>query len=702
MTSNPDKYFHVVNNLKEKIRQARVKASNAVNTQLLQLYWEIGTTILNEEKSAGWGAKIVDKLAKDLRLEFVDMKGLSARNLRYMRDFASAYPHFSILQGDLAKSQAVENEKNTILQADLAKLSWYHHITLLDKVKDKVIREFYIRKTIENGWTRDNLVHQIESGLHKRQGALTHNFERTIQSYDSELTKQLFKDPYKFEFLNLGEEAKERDLEQALIRQIEKVLLELGEGFALYGRQYKLNAGDKEYFIDLLFYHTKLRRYVVIELKIGEFMPEYVGKMNLYLGLADDKLKGKYDEPTIGLILCKTKNKIVAEYALRDTSKPIGIAEYKIAEMLPDDIKGELPSIEEIEAKLDQKIEIDTRQKEERKKDEIRKDRTLRFIKAKLDALKFSYILKSETLHIVITDRKSKITVNLKYVPTDWNENKKQLGWEDPYHFALDNFERYLGAVYLDSKLEKPSEKLQEIKDRIDEMLKVDGIIEIARRVFDWDNRDDEIPMYDEFVKAFEYYSKLSKQEYFAETVGSIILFKTKEEIYEMDSYEGKTATLKSFIENRSYDEIYTETNEGIWREIYIDAGIEKETFIPRLINEWDRYWDNKYERIKESVGKTGHLDKMKEKSWRNLEVFMQMYNDAGDIIKLAWELDDSELYPLAVITMMNIFDPDVCYEEYCEFEFYNSNEWESICVDKDEEGNFNSPILFIRPYEFA
>lgn len=357
MTSNPDKYFHVVNNLKETIRQARIKASNAVNTQLLQLYWYIGTTILNEEKSAGWGAKIVDKLAKDLRFEFSDMKGLSARNLRYMRDFANAYPHFSMLQDDLAKFQPSENKATTILQADLAKLSWYHHITLLDKVKDKEIREFYIRKAIKNGWTRDNLVHQIESGLHKRQGALTHNFERTILSYNSELTKQLFKDPYKFEFIGLGEEAKERDLEQALMQQIEKVILELGEGFALYGRQYKLNAGDKEYFIDLLFYHTKLRRYVVIELKIGEFMPEYVGKMNLYLGLADDTLKGQHDEPTIGLILCKTKDKIVAEYALRDTSKPIGIAEYKITEMLPEDIKGELPSIEEIEQKLDEEIE---------------------------------------------------------------------------------------------------------------------------------------------------------------------------------------------------------------------------------------------------------------------------------------------------------------------------------------------------------
>jgi len=355
---NPDNnYFYIVNDLKDKIRNARINASRVVNTHLLKLYWEIGHTILTEERSAGWGAKVVDKLAKDLRLEFSDMQGLSARNLRYMKNFASTYPDFQMLQGKSAKNQTTENEDSKILQDDLAKLSWYHHITLMEKVKDKPIREFYIRKTIENGWTRDSLVHQIESGLHKRQGALTHNFAKTIPPDESELTQQLFKDPYKFEFLGLGEEAKEKDLEQALINQIEKVLMELGEGFALYGRQHKLNAGDKEYFVDLVFYHTKLRRYVIIELKIGEFLPEYVGKMNLYLGLADDSLKGKYDEPTIGLILCKTKDKIVAEYALRDTSKPIGIAEYKISEMLPENIQGELPSIAEIEQKLDEGFE---------------------------------------------------------------------------------------------------------------------------------------------------------------------------------------------------------------------------------------------------------------------------------------------------------------------------------------------------------
>jgi predicted nuclease of restriction endonuclease-like (RecB) superfamily len=200
------------------------------------------------------------------------------------------------------------------------------------------------------------MVHQIESGLHKRQGALSNNFALTLPSYDSELTMQLFKDPYHFDFIMLGEEAKERDLENALLSQVTKVLLELGDGFAFMGRQRKFEAGGKEFFIDLLFYNTKLRSYIIIELKIGEFEPEFVSKMNLYLGLADDRLKSEYDQPSIGLILCKTNNKIVAEYALRDTSKPMGIAEYKIAEMLPADIKGELPSIKEIEQKLDEEM----------------------------------------------------------------------------------------------------------------------------------------------------------------------------------------------------------------------------------------------------------------------------------------------------------------------------------------------------------
>lgn len=350
-------YSAILQDLKEKIRQARLRATIAVNNELLKVYWEIGDTISKQEQAEGWGTKTVERLAKDLRVEFQDMKGLSPRNLRYMRDFALAYPQFTILQQDVAKSDADENQPSTILQRSIAKLPWGHNCTLLDKLKLPEERAFYAQKAVQNGWTRDMLVNQIESGLFKRQGAITNNFGLTLPAYDSELALQLFKDPYHLDFVMLGEEAKERDLEDALMNHITKLLLELGDGFAFMGRQKRFEAGGKEFVIDLLFYHTKLRRYVIIDLKIGEFEAEFVSKMNLYLGLADDTLKGRYDESSIGLILCKTKNRIVAEYALRDTNKPIGIAEYKIGAMLPEDIKGELPSIEEIEQKLDKELQ---------------------------------------------------------------------------------------------------------------------------------------------------------------------------------------------------------------------------------------------------------------------------------------------------------------------------------------------------------
>jgi predicted nuclease of restriction endonuclease-like (RecB) superfamily len=349
-------YNNVLQLLKDKIKQARLKAVITVNKELLSVYWEIGNTILQQQQKEGWGTKVIDRLIIDLKTEFPDMKGLSPRNVKYMRTFAEAYPSFAIKQTPSQQLQIAENEAIENVQAVLAQLSWYHHITLLDKIKDAQIRNFYIQKAVENGWSRNIMVHQIESRLHERQGALSNNFNVTLPPYDSELTIQLFKDPYKLDFIMLGEEAKEKDLEDALMNNITKLLLELGDGFAFMGRQKRFEAGGKEFFIDLLFYNTKLRRHIIIELKIGEFESEFVSKMNLYLGIVDDTLKGEYDNPSIGLILCKTKNKIVAEYALRDTSKPIGIAEYKIAENLPDDIKGELPSIEEIEARLDEEM----------------------------------------------------------------------------------------------------------------------------------------------------------------------------------------------------------------------------------------------------------------------------------------------------------------------------------------------------------
>jgi predicted nuclease of restriction endonuclease-like (RecB) superfamily len=349
-------YGAILKQLKEKIKAAQTKAVLAVNNELLKVYWEIGNVIFEQEKESGWGGKVIEKLAGDLKMEFPEMKGLSPRNLRYMRDFSIAYPQFTILQQAAAKSQISDNQNDIILQQAAAKLPWGHHQLLLDKVKTVEERRFYIQKCAEIGWSRNIMLHQIESGLYNRQGALTNNFDETLPAYQNELTKQLFKDPYNLDFIMLGEEAKERDLEDALMTHVTKLLLELGDGFAFMGRQRRFEAGGREFFIDLLFYHTKLRRHIIIELKIGEFEPEYVSKMNLYLGLADDQLKGEFDQPAIGLILCKTKNKIVAEYALRDTSKPIGIAEYKISQMLPEDIKGELPSIEDIEHKLDEEI----------------------------------------------------------------------------------------------------------------------------------------------------------------------------------------------------------------------------------------------------------------------------------------------------------------------------------------------------------
>jgi len=330
-------YFETVNNLKEKIRNARLRAVINVNKELLLIYWEIGNTILLQQQEQGWGAKVIDQLAVDLKTEFPDMKGFSVRNLKYMRTFSESYPL-------------------EIVQAPLAQLTWYHHITLMDKIKDSEQRLFYVKKTIENGWSRDVMVHQIESGLHHRSGKLTANFDDTIAPPQSELLQQIFKDPYKFEFISIGVEAKEKDLENALVSNITSFLLELGQGFAFIGRQYKMVLEEREYYYDLLFYHTKLKRYIVIDLKIGDFKSDYAGKMNFYLNIADKYLRSDGDEESIGLILCKTKDGVVAEYALRGLKKPIGIAEYKIAE-IPEIIKGELPSIEEIEIRLEQEAE---------------------------------------------------------------------------------------------------------------------------------------------------------------------------------------------------------------------------------------------------------------------------------------------------------------------------------------------------------
>lgn len=328
-------YPEILQQLKESIRHARLKAISAVNVELLKLYWTIGNTILEQQKNKGWGAKVIDSLSKDLRSEFPDMSGLSVRNLKYMRAFAAAYADFSIVQGTLAQ------------------ITWYHHITLLDKVKDPAERLYYVNETASMGWSRDVMVHQIESGYWHRKGKIQSNFSKTLPESMSELAGQTFKDPYIFDFLTLADDYKEKDLENGLIEHLKKFLLELGQGFAFVGQQVPIEVDNRTFEIDLLFYHLKLRSYVVIELKTTEFQPEFVGKLNFYLSAVDDQFRHPDDKASIGLLICKNKSKFMAEYALRDVNKPIGISEYQLQKSLPEHLKSNLPTIKEIEDNLE-------------------------------------------------------------------------------------------------------------------------------------------------------------------------------------------------------------------------------------------------------------------------------------------------------------------------------------------------------------
>lgn len=327
-------YDDFLRDLKERIRNTQIRAAIAVNQELVLLYWQIGYDILARQQQQGWGAKVIDRLAKDLQKEFPDVKGFSSRNLKYMRSFAEGYPDESIVQ------QAA------------AQIPWFHNCVLLDKVKDLNERLWYIQRTIDHGWSRNVLVHQIESGLYRRVGGAVTNFDRALPQPQSDLAQQLVKDPYHFDFLNLGQEAQERDLERALINHIREFLLELGVGFAFVGSQYHLEVDGDDFYIDLLFYHLKLRCFVVIDLKMAAFQPEYSGKMNFYISAVDDLLRHPEDKPTIGIILCKNKKKTVAEYALRDVRKPIGISTYHLKDTLPEPLQGQLPTIEQLEIEL--------------------------------------------------------------------------------------------------------------------------------------------------------------------------------------------------------------------------------------------------------------------------------------------------------------------------------------------------------------
>ncbi|MBA8757790.1 DUF1016 domain-containing protein [Wolbachia pipientis] len=327
-------YTEFLEQLKEQIATSRYKAALAVNSKLIVLYHHIGAEILKRQKEHGWGAKIIDQLSKDLRSAFPEMKGFSPRNLKYMRKFAEEYSDIEFVQEPLAQ------------------LTWYHNVTLLEKIESRETRLFYIKEAIDHGWSRNIMVMQIELGLHKRQGKAITNFKEKLPSPQSDLAHYTLKDPYVFDFLSIGKDANEREVEKGLVVHVEKFLLELGEGFAFVGRQFHLDVGNKDFYIDLLFYHLKLRCFVVIELKDKDFKPEYAGKMNFYLSAVDDLLKHETDQPSIGLILCRSKDNVLAKYTLKDISKPIGLAEYQITESLPKNIRTALPTIEELEAEL--------------------------------------------------------------------------------------------------------------------------------------------------------------------------------------------------------------------------------------------------------------------------------------------------------------------------------------------------------------
>jgi predicted nuclease of restriction endonuclease-like (RecB) superfamily len=327
-------YDDFLRDLKDRIRTAQVRAALSVNRELVLLYWQIGRDILQRQQQQGWGAKVIDRLSADLRQAFPEMKGFSPRNLKYMRTFAEAWPDEEFVQ------QAA------------AQIPWFHNCVVLDKLSDYQERKWYVHKTIENGWSRNILALQIETRLYHRQGKAITNFARTLPPLQSDLTQQLLKDPYNFDFLTLGDEAHERDLERGLLNHVKDFLLELGKGFAFVGSQYRLDVGGQEFFLDLLFYQLQLRCFLVLDLKWCGFKPADLGQMNFYLSAVDDLLRHEGDQPSIGLILCKTKNKIVAEYALRDTNKPIGISEFRLTEILPEELQSSLPTIEELEARL--------------------------------------------------------------------------------------------------------------------------------------------------------------------------------------------------------------------------------------------------------------------------------------------------------------------------------------------------------------
>jgi predicted nuclease of restriction endonuclease-like (RecB) superfamily len=361
----PRSYAHLFESLKARIRIAQVKAALAVNRELIELYWDIGRSIVQRQKSEGWGRKVIDRLADDLQREFPGVGGFSRGNVYRMRTFYLIYSDGASIVAQPARQLAPsivaqpvgQLLENTIPPSDeqnaerplppfLGQIPWGHNIILFEKLKDPRHRQWYAEQIPIHGWSRAVLLHQIETDLYSRAGKAVTNFAATLPAPDSDLVHQLLKDPYNFDFLTLASEAHERDLENGLIGHLKKFLLELGVGFAFVGQQYHFEVGGDDFYLDLLFYHLRLRRYVIIDLKVEEFKPEFAGKMNFYLSAIDDQLRNGDDQTSIGLILCKTQNRLIAEYALRDTGKPMGVATYTAH--LPQALRDSLPSPEQL------------------------------------------------------------------------------------------------------------------------------------------------------------------------------------------------------------------------------------------------------------------------------------------------------------------------------------------------------------------
>ncbi|GHC62253.1 PDDEXK nuclease domain-containing protein [Roseibacillus persicicus] len=371
-------YAQWLGELKDRVQQVQTKAAISVNRELLTFYWELGCEIIEKQKSATWGSGFLKQLSIDLSNAFPSLKGFSYRNIRLVRQWCHFYlehsPNLATSCCQIKEnSQPVENETLTELatacgqfgQQAVAKLPesilesitsipWGHNIAIISKCSSIEEALHYVRQTLTHGWSRAVLVHQIESDLFSREGSATSNFATTLPPVQSDLAQQVLKDPYIFDFLTLAQAHNERDLENQLTDHISKFLIELGAGFAYLGRQVPLQVSERDFYLDLLFYHTRLHCYVVIELKTGDFEPEFAGKLNFYLKAVDETLRSERDEPTIGILLCKTKDKLIADYALSDISKPIGVSEYQLTKSLPDNLKPSLPSIEEWEAELQQ------------------------------------------------------------------------------------------------------------------------------------------------------------------------------------------------------------------------------------------------------------------------------------------------------------------------------------------------------------